>query len=408
MTMNKLTVAFGAALLVTGVASAQQMLWGPQMPQSAQINDDRTVSFRLYAPDAREVRVAGDFLTTHKADSSAAPVAMVLADGVWSYTTPAAPAPELYSYRFVVDGVLVNDPANVYQLRDVSTVQNLLLVPGGNADRYRVTDVPHGTVSKVWYHSPVLEADSVPADRRLTVYTPAGYETSADRRYPVLYLLHGMGGDENAWTELGRAAQILDNMIAAGEVEPMIVVMPNGNVAMPAAPGETPAGFVQPSFQLPHTMDGLYETHFPDIVKFVDSNYRTRAEKSGRAIAGLSMGGFHSIHISRNNPAMFDYVGLFSAATNPSREARSPIYADGDGKLHRQFTADDANPTGAPRLYWIAIGDSDFLVGINDDYRRQLTEAGYPFEYHPSAGGHTWRNWRNYLTEFLPRLFKAQ
>lgn len=389
-----------AAAAVCGL-SAQQQLWGPQMPVSPQVNPDSTVTFRLFAPQAREVKVWGDFLTTSKADSTAAPAPMALAEGVWSYTTPAPLKPELYSYRFVIDGVLANDPANVYQLRDVATVQNLFLIPGGNAAWYRVADVPHGSVSKTWYHSP-----TVGADRRVTVYTPAGYETDKERRYPVLYLLHGMGGDENAWSELGRATQILDNMIAAGKVEPMIVVMPNGNISQQGAPGETAEGFKQPSFNLPNTMDGLYETHFPDLVAHIDANYRTLPDKPHRAIAGLSMGGFHSMNISRHYPAMFDYVGLFSAATTPREGATSPVYANPEAKLKAQFTSSAENPAGAPKLYWIAVGEDDFLIRNNEEFRQQLAQAGYPFEYHLSEGAHTWRNWRNYLTQLLPRLFR--
>ena len=148
-------------------------------------------------------------------------------------------------------------------------------------------------LSGVWYHSVALDLD-----RRLTVYTPAGYETSG-KRYPVFYLLHGMGGDENAWSELGRTAQIMDNLIAQGKAKPMIVVMTNGNDALEAAPGESSLGFTAPSMNLPKTMEGSFETAFPEVVKFIDKTYRTQANKKGRAIAGLSMGGFHSMHISK-------------------------------------------------------------------------------------------------------------
>ncbi|MDE6286335.1 MAG: esterase, partial [Muribaculaceae bacterium] len=222
---------------------------------------------------------------------------------------------------------------------------------------------------------------------------------NGDKSYPVFYLLHGMGGDENAWSELGRATQILDNMIARGEVEPMIVVMTNGNVDMQAAPGETSAGFVAPTTQLPSTMNGMFETHFPDVVNFVDSHYRTIPDKAHRAIAGLSMGGFHSLHISKEYPDMFDHVGLFSAAILPREGATSPIYADFDGKLARQFAA-------KPALYWIAIGDKDFLYSANKDYRAMLDSHNYPYEYVESPDGHIWKNWRIYLTQFLPKLFK--
>ena len=140
------------------------------------------------------------------------------------------------------------------------------------------------------------------------------------------------------------------------------------------------------------------EASFPDIVKFVDSNYRTIANKSGRAIAGLSMGGFHSCHISKYYPDMFDYVGLFSAAINPNQQVNSPIYSDKEEKLKVQFSK-------KPKLYWIAIGKTDFLYRDNAEFRKLLDSKGYKYEYFETDGGHIWRNWRIYLSEFAPKLF---
>ena len=390
-----------AVLLVLAAlpVRAQQAIWGVMPLVSPEIHADNSVTFRFAAPEAGSVRVTGDFLpvrtVTTDFGSFDAPGEAELTrngEGVWEFTTGPL-QPELYSYSFIVDGLRMPDPCNVFQIRDTSTITNVFLISGGYADYFKVDDVPHGTVSKVWYHSPVLDMD-----RRLTVYTPAGYEQGTER-YPVFYLLHGMGGDENAWSELGRATQILDNMIARGEVEPMIVVMTNGNVDMQAAPGETSAGFVPPTTQLPGTMNGMFETHFPDVVNFIDSTYRTVPDKHHRAIGGLSMGGFHSLHISKEYPDMFDYVGLFSAAILPREGATSPVYDDMSGKLQRQF----ATP---PALYWIAIGEKDFLYDANKNFRATLDAAGYPYEYVESPDGHIWKNWRIYLTEFLPRLFK--
>lgn len=379
-------------------AGAQQALWGSPQLISPEVNADKTVTFRLKAPDAEKVQVTGDFLPVRKiqtpyGESDGPGVADLKknSEGVWEFTT-APLSPELYSYTFLVDNLKMTDPSNVYQIRDVASVTNVFLIDGDYASSYKVADVPHGTVSKVWYHSPTLDTD-----RRMTVYTPAGYE-KGDRRYPVLYLLHGMGGDENAWTELGRAAQILDNLIAEGKVEPMIVVMPNGNVDMAAAPGESSLGFTPPTIALPKTMEGTYETHFPDIVKFVDSTYRTIPDKNHRAIAGLSMGGFHSLQISKEYPDMFDYVGLFSAAILPDKKVSSPIYENLEEKLQKQFEK-------SPALYYIAIGDKDFLYAANQEYRKLLDEKGYKYVYEESPEGHIWKNWRIYLSDFLPRLF---
>ncbi len=365
---------------------AQQALWGNAPVVSPEIHEDNTVTFRLRAPKAVKVQVMGDCIIKGVADL------VENKEGVWEYTTPEPLKPELYGYTFLVDGLKINDPSNVHMIRDVATITNVFIIGGERADLYKVNDVPHGTVSKVWYDSPTAGFD-----RRLTVYTPAGYETSG-KRYPVFYLLHGMGGDENAWSELGRATQILDNLIAQGKAEPMIVVMTNGNIALEAAPGESSLGYVPPTFQLPKTMEGTFETHFPEVVKFIDKHYRTKANKKSRAIAGLSMGGYHSLHISKQYPDMFNYVGLFSAAIMPGKNATSPVYEDMEGKLAVLFAK-------KPALYWIAIGKTDFLYKANEEYRKLLDEKGYPYEYFENEDGHIWRNWRIYLTEFVPRLF---
>lgn len=389
-----------AMLLVCAMTFAQQALWGGAPVVSPEVHDNNTVTFRLKAPKAVKVQVTGDFLPTQKIktpfgefDGPGVADLTENKDGVWEFTTPEPLKPELYSYTFLVDGLKITDPSNVYQIRDVASVTNVFIIGGDRADLYKVNKVPHGTVSKVWYHSDVLDLD-----RRLTVYTPAGYETSG-KRYPVFYLLHGMGGDENAWSELGRTAQIMDNLIAQGKAKPMIVVMTNGNAALEAAPGESSQGFTAPSMNLPKTMEGSFETAFPEVVKFIDKTYRTQANKKGRAIAGLSMGGFHSMHISKQYPDMFYYVGLFSAAIMPGKDVKSPIYDDLEGKLKTQFAK-------KPALYWIGIGTTDFLYKANEDYRKMLDEKGYKYTYYETGEGHIWKNWRIYLTEFAPLLFQ--
>lgn len=393
--MKRLT-ALTVALLIGVTMFAQQALWGTAPVVSPEIHDNNTVTFRFKAPKAVRVQLTGDFLPVQKNAKFEAPGIVDLKEGqegVWEYTTPEPLKPELYSYSFIVDGLRMNDPTNVYLIRDVSTLTNVFIIGGDRADFYKVNPVPHGTVSRIWYDSPALGLE-----RRMTVYTPAGYETSG-KRYPVLYLLHGMGGDEEAWISLGRTAQILDNLIAQGKAKPMIVVMPNGNASQEAAPGESSRGMVPPTMQLPKTMEGSYEQAFHEIVKFIDKNYRTIKSKSGRAIAGLSMGGFHSLHISKQYPDMFNYIGLFSAAIMPNKEVSSPIYENMEGKLKVQF---DKNPA----LYWIAIGKTDFLYKANEEYRKLLDEKGYKYTYYESDEGHIWKNWRIYLTEFVPMLFR--
>jgi enterochelin esterase family protein len=371
-------------------SNSQQALWTGQQIVSPEIKGD-TVFFRLFAPNAQEVKLTGEWMPFQNRMPGAENMQKD-ANGVWSYSTNALKS-DLYGYSFIMDGVRINDPNNVFQIRDVATVFNIFIIKNGKGDYYSVNSVPHGTVSKRWYNSPTLKMT-----RRITIYTPPGYEDSKGN-YPVLYLLHGMGGDEEAWISLGRAAQILDNLIAQGKAMPMIVVMPNGNVSQEAAPGESSSGLIKPSMMLPKSMEGSFESSFMDIVRFVESNYRVIPQKSGRAIAGLSMGGFHSLHISRFYPNTFDYVGLFSAAIFPPKDSKSPVYENIDETLKAQIK-------NGVKLYWIGIGKDDFLYKNVTDYRAKLDQLGMKYTYYESEGGHTWTNWRTYLTEFAQLLFK--
>ncbi|HLN54553.1 MAG TPA: alpha/beta hydrolase-fold protein [Bacteroidales bacterium] len=379
-------------LLFYNSSQAQQALTRGTNITSPEINSDNTVTFRFQAPDAKEVKITGDWLPA-QGNIPGSAVLTKGEKGIWTYTSPVLES-ELYGYAFIVDGVKTTDPNNVYVNRDVATVTNIFIVGGGKADLYKVNNVPHGTVARRWYDSPGNNMT-----RRITVYTPAGYETSGNKKYPVLYLLHGMGGDEEAWINLGRTAQIMDNLIAQGKAVPMIVVMPNGNVAQSAAPGESDKGFYKPTMQLPNTMDGKYEETFMDIVKFIESNYRVINKKEGRAIAGLSMGGYHSLHISRYYPNTFDYIGLFSAAIIPNEKEKSKVYADLDKTL-------EAQKNNGYKLYWIGIGKTDFLYKNNNEFRAKLDSLNMKYEYHVSDGGHIWVNWRLYLSQFAPRLFQ--
>lgn len=388
--MSKRFLFFLIATAAILTAVAQQSLWGGSKLTSPEINPDNTVTFRLLAPNADSVQLTGDFLP---AEAHGKVNLVKDKEGVWTYTTPEPLKPELYSYVFFVDGLRTPDPSNVFLNRDVSTLANIFIIDGGQGHYYKVNDLPHGSVSRVWYDSPTLGKK-----RRMTIYTPPGYEDS-NESYPVFYLLHGAGGDEEAWPALGRATQIMDNLIADGKAEPMIVVMTNGNAVQTAAPGESAEGMVKPTSSVSRMNRGEFEMAFPDVVNYVDKHYRTKADKAHRAIAGLSMGGFHSLHISKQYPDMFDYIGLYSAAIFPPENSTSEIYKDTDGKLATQFAKN-------PKLYWIAIGDKDFLYNDNVKYRQQLDSKGYPYIYRESPDGHIWKNWRIYLTEFVPQLFK--
>lgn len=389
--MKRIFFILTICLISTGLLAQQNLDFSPKAEVvSPQINKDNTVTFRLMAPNAQSVKLQGDWMPSE----GWTPKLQDLQkdeNGLWSFTTQVLPS-DLYSYTFIVDGLKVLDPNNVYQVRDVATVMNIFLVEGGLGDLYKVQDVPHGTVTRCWYDSPKLDSP-----RRITIYTPPGYEGNTDK-YPVFYLLHGMGGDEEAWMALGRASQILDNLIAQGKARPMIVVMPNGHTSNTAAPGESDKGFYKPDMRTPDVFSGDMEANFGDIIKFVEDNYRVKSDKQSRAIAGLSMGGFHSLYISANYPNTFDYVGLFSPAILPPANAASTIYADLEAKL----LAQKAN---GYRLYWIAIGNTDFLFQNVVDYRSKLDEMKFTYQYRESDGGHIWANWRLYLSEFAQMLF---
>lgn len=398
MKIQNLHIAL-SIFLISLNAIGQEALFGGQEIVSPDIHDDSSVTLRFMAPKADSVQVTGDFVPTVKINtpygemSIPGKVDLIKNElGIWSYTSKPL-NPELYNYSFIVDGVKNTDPNNPFLIRDIASLNNIFIIKGTHADLYRVIDIPHGTVARRWYNSTGLDMD-----RRLTVYTPPGYENSTSK-LPVLYLLHGAGGDEEAWIALGRTAQIMDNLIAQGKAKPMIIVMPNGNVSQDAAPGEGRDGFYKPQFMAPNTMNASYEASFMDIIKFIESNYRVQPDKEHRAIAGLSMGGFHSMHISRYFPNTFDYVGLFSAAIMPREDATGKVYQNIDGTLKNQMH-------NGYKVYWIGIGKDDFLYQANKEFRKKLDDMGMKYDYLETEGGHTWRNWRIYLSAFTPQLFQ--
>lgn len=388
-------LCFFLAGLAAFTTNAQQLSFGRNQIVSPEIKPDNSVTFRLNAPNAAKVAISGDWMRSEGFSRASQEMAKG-ADGIWSYTTEVL-SPELYTYSLNVDGISMKDPSYAHTIRDVANVTNYFIIGGGYAELYKVKKVPHGTVSYPWYESP-----TVGKVRRIAIYTPPGYEEN-NEKYPVLYLMHGIGGDEEAWLGLGRTAQIMDNLIAQGKAKPMIVVMPNGNISQEAAPGMGSEGNVTPSFMLPNTMDGKFEESFKDIMKFVESTYRVKANKENRALAGLSMGGYHTCTISQHYPNTFDYLGLFSPALNnkPEDHPESPAYQNMDEKLMNQMN-------NGYKLYWVAVGKND--IGILMDgiqaFRGKMDKIGMKYEYKLTDGGHTWKNWRMYLSEFAPMLFK--
>jgi enterochelin esterase-like enzyme len=361
---------------------------------SPEIKTDNTVTFRLFAPKAAEVTVSGEWMQGYGTS-----MPLVKNDtGLWTLTVGPL-NPELYGYAYSVDGVRMIDPSNAQVRRDGSRYESFMIVPGKESDLYISGDVPHGNLTKTWYKSNVLGLT-----RRLYVYTPSGYETGKDK-YPVFYLLHGAGGDEDAWSTMGRAVQIMDNLIATGKAKPMIVVMTNGNANQSGAQNDVPLPPSASQFNMADYMKyaGKFEESLvSDVIPFIEKNYRTYTDKDHRAIAGLSMGGGHTQTITNNNPDLFSYIGVFSMGimnfgTPPQDVAK--IEQERDAKI-------EMLKKSGYKVYWIGVGKDDFLYGSVTSLRSTLDKHSFKYTYRESTGGHTWTNWRIYLSEFAPLLFK--
>lgn len=361
---------------------------------SPEILPDNKVTFRVYAKDATKVTLSGEW----QAGPNSTELLVRNDTGLFMITVGPL-KPELYGYTFTVDGISTIDPNNVQVRRDGTRYASFFIIPGAESDLYVLkTGVPHGNVSKVWYNSPVLGMD-----RRVYVYTPAGYE-KGNQKYPIFYLLHGAGGDEDAWTNMGRAAQIMDNLIAQGKSKPMIVVMTNGNANQAGAPNDvtdvTLQGDAMASYQ---RLAGKFEAHLvKDLVPFIEKNYKVLTGKDNRAIAGLSMGGMQTQTITNDNPGMFTYIGVFSMGImNFGQQNQDEAKLD-----QERETKIEALKNSGYKLYWIGVGKDDFVYQSVVKLRSTLDKHNFKYTYRESTGGHTWANWRIYLSEFAPQLFQ--
>ena len=353
---------------------------------SPEVQEDRRVIFRIQAPNADSVKLSssdipGSMFGTHMSRND---------KGVWELTTDQL-APGAYRYNFNVDGVPVIDPRNTAISEANEHVWSLVTVPGNPMMDTR--KVPHGAVAEVTYYSESLERP-----RRMHVYTPPGYENS-DRKYPVFYLLHGAFDSDDAWSTVGRAGFILDNLIAEGMAKPMIVVMPDGHTG--------PFGF---GSDLP--MQDFINDFENDIKAHIESNYRVLANRENRAMAGLSMGGAHTLGIAIPNLDEYAYIGVFSSGVfelrngpgNGNRdtsEASEPAYV----RDNKEVLTNDELKEGL-ELFWFATGKDDFLLETSRATVKLFKEYDFDVIYEETEGAHTWLVWRDYLIEFTPKLFK--
>ena len=362
---------------------------------SPQFLPDRRVVFRVFAPKASEVTIVGDWVS-HGLGADG-PLQKDN-QGIWSFT--AGPlAPDFYTYLITIDGVPTIDPKNPTIKHSNDRLENIFVVPGENMAFADTRPVPHGDVRIVWYNSQTTQTA-----RRMHIYTPPGYDTSGER-YPVLYLLHGGGEDDAAWSTIGRAGFIMDNLLAAHAVHPMIIVMPNGRVELPGLNLQgSPIDWKSPE-SVARRMESIVRQHdlFIDdlltgILPLVENTYRVLPEREMRAIAGLSMGGAETLRTGPSHLDLFAYFGVFSIGL-PS------VQFDLETRNARFF----ANPTQSNamvKLFYLAAGNNDPLIG---EGARKLSEAltqhGIRHEFHESEGGHTWINWRRYFYDFAKRLF---
>ncbi len=347
-------------------------------PRSPEVAADGRVTFRLRAPSAVEVFVARE---------SAARLPMRKdADGVWSVTTDPL-EPDVYGYTFIVDGVRVLDSVNGSIKSNLQNPANLLRVPGGGAP-WDTSDVPHGLVHHHYYRSGVAGDD-----RDFFVYTPPGYDAAAARRYPVLYLLHGMSDGADAWSsEVGRANVILDNLIARGQAKPMIVVMPLGYGAPEILDARWRSGPTDPALGRKNR-ELFSRALMNEVVPAIERGYRTATDRESRAIAGLSMGGAESLATGLNALDRFAWIGAFSSGGLPTDVAS-------------MFPALDATANARIRLLWIACGTDDTLIAANRQLREWLTAKGVRHAGVETPGAHTWLVWRRNLAAFAPLLFR--
>jgi len=388
--MKRLWMIFALSLLVTANSTAQNFRLSPgDTLHSISTTPDGTTTFRIYAPQAGNVRIGGtdipEIFRNQKLTKQSS--------GVWEVTVGPLP-PGAYRYTFVVDSMSVMDPRNPSVSESNENSWSLIYVPG--ADFMEMKDVPHGAVSEVTYFS-----QSLRRFRRMHVYTPPGYE-SGSKKYPVFYLLHGAFDTDDAWSTVGRAGFILDNLVAGKKAVPMVVVMPAGHTG-PFSFAMMNRGSSQP------TRDEFVEDFLNDIKPYVEKNFRVFTDRQHRAIAGLSMGGTQSLNIAIPNLKEYSAIGVFSSGIFELGGMRFGGGTDSGPSWEQRNLKmlDDRNLKSDLHLFWFATGKEDFLVKVSQNTVELFKKHGFNVVYNETAGAHTWINWREYLSEFTPLLFRS-
>ena len=366
---------------------ASHVLAQPPTVSSPEVMADRQVVFRIFAPKAQAVRLFSTDIFGQEPKGE-----MTKADnGLWEITVGPIP-PGAYRYNFNVDGVSVLDPGSASVSESLMNAWSMVYIPG--ADFMETKEVPHGAVASVTYYSKTLGKF-----RRLHVYTPPGYETSS-QKYPIFYLLHGAGDSDDSWTSVGRAGFIMDNLIAAKKAKPMVIVMPAGHTE----PFRPLASRLPP----PNFNDDFVKDFNNDIQPYAEMHYRVLRDRQHRAIAGLSMGGAHTIEIAVPHPDEFAYVGVFSSGIIGLVPLGTPVLPAANPTWEQQHLAklDAAEGKKDWKLFWFSTGKDDFLLDTTKATVELFKKHGFSPVFQESAGAHTWTNWREYLNQFAPQLFQ--
>jgi len=349
----------------------------PPAITSPDVQSDGKVTFRFFDPGAKEVQL--------NFEGNQQPVVMTRDDtGIWSLTLGPV-EPEIYGYEFIADGVHLMDPNNSTIKPNIINPQNMVHVAGATPQLWEVAEVPHGIIHHHFYKSKV-----VGDQRDFYVYTPPGFDPKAKKKYPVFYLLHGYSDRADAWTAVGMANVILDNLIAQGKVKPMIVVMPLG-YGYPEILKMKTTG-LQNLEARKLNYDRFRDSLLTEVIPLVESAYPVSAKREDRAIAGLSMGGAESLLTGLNNIDKFAYVGAYSAGSV------GPEYSAG-------FPGLDSKKTASLRTLWIACGVDDHLIDENRKFKSWLKSQNIAFTDVETSGAHTWMVWRRNLIAFTPLLF---
>jgi enterochelin esterase-like enzyme len=377
------------ALGVTALLMASHVFAQPPTVTSPEVTPDRHIAFRILAPKATEVRVFSSdiFGAARQCDMTKAE------NGVWEASIGPIDS-GAYRYNFNVDGVAVMDPRSASVSESNGNAWSMVYVPG--ADFMETKDVPHGAVASVTYYSKTLGKF-----RRMHVYTPPGYETGS-QKYPVFYLLHGAGDSDDSWTSVGRAGFIMDNLIAAKKAKPMVIVMPAGHTG--------PFDLSRPPSGAPRALDfndDFVKDFVSEIMPYAETHYRVLRDRQHRAIAGLSMGGTHTLNIAIPHADEFAYLGVFSSGIIGIVPLAPATDAPAGPTWEQQHLAalDDAAAKKGLKLFWFSTGKDDFLLNTTKATVELFQKHGYQPVFHESAGAHTWANWREYLNEFAPQVF---